>query len=357
MTADPGRARCRARVQAIASSGLAGEELRSEALEALRAGLGATFACWQAADPGSLLPAYHHTDTSELPFARCVPRLVALEQAPDPGADPATARLTGATSLSIVTGGDLARERAWDECMRPFGLGDHAVAPCRDRHGVWGWIKAIRESGDPPYAEADLELLDAVAASIAAMMRRSARGSPAERPAQLPAPGVLILDDELRRTSWTREAEAWLALLPEADRWSGHGHLPTAVYGVAGRVLFGGEGGSPHVRVRAGGGWAVLDGSLLAGERADQVAITIRAATAAEALDLLCRAYGLTRREAELIRLLVGGLSTQQIAERLYITPYTVKDHLKSIFERVGVGSRGELVGVITGGLPDPGEA
>lgn len=136
--------------------------------------------------------------------------------------------------------------------------------------------------------------------------------------------------------------------------------LPPAVYGVAGRLLAAAEdasAGTARARIRtATGTWVVLDGSRLQGEAGGRVAITIRAATADEVLEILCRAYELTPRESELVRLVVGGLRTQQLADRLFITPYTVKDHLKAVFEKVAVRSRGELVGRMTGHASEPPE-
>lgn len=52
----------------------------------------------------------------------------------------------------------------------------------------------------------------------------------------------------------------------------------------------------------------------------------------------------LTEREREVLGLLTEGLSNQQIAERLVITPATVKFHTRSIRSKLGTTSRTETV-------------
>lgn len=51
-------------------------------------------------------------------------------------------------------------------------------------------------------------------------------------------------------------------------------------------------------------------------------------------------AFGLTRRELEVLCLLAEGLTNNQIAERLVISPRTVENHLVSLYSKLQVSSR-----------------
>lgn len=52
----------------------------------------------------------------------------------------------------------------------------------------------------------------------------------------------------------------------------------------------------------------------------------------------------LTRRELEIVQLLAEGLSSEQMAKRLFLSPYTIKNHVHNILEKLQVHSRLEAV-------------
>jgi DNA-binding NarL/FixJ family response regulator len=65
---------------------------------------------------------------------------------------------------------------------------------------------------------------------------------------------------------------------------------------------------------------------------------------------------GLSRREGEVLQLLLGGRSNRQIAEQMVLGNETVKTHLRSIYRKMGVANRAQAVatairqGMWTGG-------
>jgi DNA-binding CsgD family transcriptional regulator len=49
----------------------------------------------------------------------------------------------------------------------------------------------------------------------------------------------------------------------------------------------------------------------------------------------------------QLLEVALQGQSTKAIASALVISPWTAQDHLKAIYEKVGVSSRSELVSLV----------
>ena len=54
--------------------------------------------------------------------------------------------------------------------------------------------------------------------------------------------------------------------------------------------------------------------------------------------------FGLTHREAEILRLVAQGKTNKEIAAVLYVSPLTIRTHLEHIYEKLGVGNRAEAV-------------
>ncbi len=60
--------------------------------------------------------------------------------------------------------------------------------------------------------------------------------------------------------------------------------------------------------------------------------------------------FSLSDRESEIVPLIIEGLSNEDIASRLFISPHTVKNHVTSIFRKAGVTNRFELLKRISAG-------
>ena len=124
--------------------------------------------------------------------------------------------------------------------------------------------------------------------------------------------------------------------------------LPSPVYVVATHVANSPERPRQPARVRlraADGRWMVIRVAPLAtvSQVAAGYAVTLEAAPAEELAPLLMRAWGLTRREREVARLVIDGRSSEDIAAALFISVHTVRDHVKVIFGKVGVSRRQDL--------------
>jgi DNA-binding CsgD family transcriptional regulator len=340
------RRRCRENLDALAVAGLDADDARHAAIAELRRAVGFERWCWPLTDPSSVLST---GGLGEVDFWPSLGRLVALEHGGDVTSKPLL--VTGrraSVALSAATGGDLARSRRWSECLRPYGIGDELMTACRDRQGAWGSVELMRDSDDAPFEEDDRRFLDELAPTLGALVRRGlenrwrAEGEPVEPR----APGTLLLDAELRPTAWTPPFRDWLADLGAPAP----GMLPPAVYEIGARALAPPGELPDRVRIRsAAGRWSVVEGAPLEGDGAARVAITVRAATSGEVFDVLCRVHDLTRRERELAALVMTGLATKQLAQAMGISPHTVKDHVKAIFEKTGAGTRGELVSHLAG--------
>jgi DNA-binding CsgD family transcriptional regulator len=112
--------------------------------------------------------------------------------------------------------------------------------------------------------------------------------------------------------------------------------LPT---GVAAEAL--------RLRTRSGS-WLAVHASTLRGAQ-DQIAVVIEPATSAQLGSLLLDVHALTPAQQRVTALVLRGRSTRQIVEELHLSPHTVQEHVRAAYDKVGVGSRRELIAALLG--------
>jgi DNA-binding CsgD family transcriptional regulator len=152
-------------------------------------------------------------------------------------------------------------------------------------------------------------------------------------------PTMLVIDSDASLVSATPGAADVLAELAtqgvDID-------VPTVVLAAARRADNLKNATGISLRARGSSGrWFPLHAAPLGD---DHVAVVVEPAGPGDLVSIVLESYGLTERESEVVPLLARGMSTKEIANEMCISRHTVSDHIKTIFAKCDVTSRGELV-------------
>jgi DNA-binding CsgD family transcriptional regulator len=249
-------------------------------------------------------------------------------------------------SLDAATGGERASSTRYLEIMRPIGLGDELRAALVADGLCWGYLCLHREDDPLGFTPAEAALVARIGPHVAQALRQSLllHRPPADGTHR---PGVVLLDDRLDMVASTPEAEQLLALVAGG----GSARAPLPVLGVAAALVHraGTVLPSAHVRTRDGR-WLNLHASWMEGPPGERrIAVVVEPAEPRTSLGIVLAAHGLTPREQEVARLVLRGASTAAICDALHISRYTVQDHMTAVFDKTGVRSRRDLVGLLLG--------
>jgi DNA-binding CsgD family transcriptional regulator len=292
--------------------------------------------CWHTIDPATVLITSHLT----LNLPSRFPLLAANEYLADDVnkfADLA-ARPHPVGLLSQATDGQPQRSQRWREMLRPGGFDAELRVCFVDDAGCWGSLILVRDRGRPDFDPQTMHAVQRLAGTLVTGPRRTvvARQASPEQPTQ--GPGLAVLDHHGLIESLTPAARHWLDHL-------GQGVDPPVLAAVAASAR---ASGPARARVRTPTGqWLILHGARLDGDPHGRMSVIIEPPRPDELAPLLIAAYGLSDREQAVTALVFQGRSTRQIARALSVSPYTVQEHLTAVFDKVGVRSRGELVGQV----------
>ena len=303
--------------------------------------------CVMTLDPATALPTGHVIENG-LP-ERATRRLLEIElREPDVNKFTELAhRQRSAASLSEATDGALEQSVRHRELRRPHGLGDELRAALSSASSVWGGLVLMREAESSYFTPAETTLLASLCGDLAEGLRRAMLFTALAGDEQDIGLGVVLLADDNSLESANGAGEAWLDELGSANG-AGDG-VPSVIQAVANRARHitstddTAQPAAARVRARSGR-WLLVRGSMVGDGPTARVAVILESAGSPELAPLIAEAYGLTERERTVTGLVAQGLATNEIAGRMHLSPYTVQDHLKSIFEKADVSTRGELV-------------
>lgn len=255
----------------------------------------------------------------------------------------ARSRDTVAT-LVEATDGDLHRAPIYTELLAPLGVADELRAAFVLGATCWGVASLVRAESDGAFPSEEVDHVHGLAPFVARVLKA---GTCKLDTQALGLAAMLVVDSDNAILSLTSGAAELLDDLrtPGLDE-SG---LPTHVRAITTRVRASRTSTRLATRVRgASGRWLRVTAAHLEGEDG-RIGVMLEPARATDLVPILLDSYGLTDREAEIVVLLARGFSTKEVAAELCLSPHTVRDHVKVIFEKAEVNSRGELVARLFG--------
>ena len=335
-----------AKVEDLCASDVGDRTLRRLVLDALCPALGVDAYAWLLTDPAT---AVGTSPFADVPWFTELPRQIRLKYATE--VNRWTALPGSVATLDSTTGGEREQSLVWRELLTRYDVGDVASIVFRDRFGCWAFLELWRSADRGSFSTEDIELLEVMTDPLTAALRRRVAQSftPPTTAAGTAGPVVLLLDPDLQVKVQTESAGEYLRqLVPPEDL---RAPVPAGAYNVAAQLLAqeaGVDDAAPTARAHATGGrWVTCRAARLgmaepAGQR--DIAVTIEVTDPLSRADLLARACGLSAREREVFDHLVIGRDTAEVSRLMFVSPSTVQDHLKSVFDKTGVRNRRTLL-------------
>jgi DNA-binding CsgD family transcriptional regulator len=347
-------ARLKSEIAVLGTRGLSREEYFAELAPRLRRVVGNDASCWHTLDPQTrlltsdepreLVAAGIYAPDTVAAAGEVLVRSEYLSDDPNTFAELAGRRVPVGI-LAQATQGKPEQSARYRDLLEPSGIPHELRAAFVRRGRVWGAVHIARRESSGAFSQRDADALAQLVPVIAEGIRGSLRFDAARRVAGVEAPGLVIVDTGGEVELVTPPALPMLTAIGAPGLAPDEGELPSAVIALAAFVRDQGaaaEGGNV-VTVPGRDGLVTLHASK-PDPAEERVAIVIESARGPRAATVRLEAHGATAREREVATLMARGLTNPEIATTLVISPHTVGDHVKSLFEKLGVATRQELV-------------
>ena len=253
------------------------------------------------------------------------------------------ARSTDSVATLVgATDGDLERAPIYSHLYADLDVADELRAVFNIGSTCWGIAVLVRAAADGPFPDHEVDAIRSLSPIIARAMRAST--SRLEQAASTPA-AMIVVDRYNIASQMTVHASDLLDDLRTAG--VNEIGLPAVVGAAVTRARSSRSSTQLITRMRGRSGrWLRVTAAPMTSDDGS-VAVILEPARASDLAPILLESMGLTPREIDIVMLLARGLAVKQIATEIGLSAHTVRDHVKSIYDKVGVSSRGELVAQI----------
>lgn len=345
--------RLKSEVAALGTRGLSREDYFAELAPRLRRVVDSDATCWHTLDPQTrlltgdepreLVEAGVYTPDTVAAAGEVLVRSEYMSDDPNTFAELATRRVPVGI-LAQATRGKPERTARYRDLLEPSGIPHELRAAFVRRGRVWGAVHVARRESSGAFSQGDADALAQLVPLIAEGIRGALRFDAARRVGGAEAPGLVVLDAAGEVELVTPPALPMLASIGAPGIAPEEGEMPSPVIALAAFVRDqDATAGGNVVTVPGRDGLVTLHASK-PDQAGDRIAIVIEPARGPRAATVRLEAHGATAREREVATMIARGLSNPEIAEALVLSPHTVNDHVKSLFEKLDVASRQELV-------------
>ncbi|MNJ45539.1 DNA-binding transcriptional regulator CsgD [compost metagenome] len=254
-------------------------------------------------------------------------------------------------SLYEATNGELERSDRYRLILHPAGIIDELRVVFIEEEKCWGQLALFRNEGQSPFHPDEIAWLHTLLPSITTSLKQFYLQGVEKQWDHTPSDiGILMLSQQLDIIGSNEVAEHIL------ERLRANEHIPATTLPRSIRVLCKSSSGKPtpsysstlrsNLLVYMEEGYYVsIEANVLLGHEGNkQFAVSFQKANGSDLIPLMSDAYSLSAREREVLAHILRGSSTKEIAQALFISTYTVQDHLKSIFAKTKVTTRRELI-------------
>lgn len=260
----------------------------------------------------------------------------------------------------VMSARELDRSEYYNNFLRPQSIRYQLIIYLRSNGKLLGTMGFCRAPGEKDFSARDFAKAELLGSQLGGALEKAIFIGKVAKSSEiinsmctdLPYKGVMVLDESLEPVYMNEEALKAISCLGGGQHVLNDAvpPVPEEVYAMSQNLLESAgakSGRAPVVKIdlkNKGTGESVSSAfRVINSSQNTHLCLVYFGQNESTALLQQSKKLGLSRRELEVAGLVCEGLENKQIGEKLFISEYTVQNHLKSIYEKLDVRNRTSL--------------